>query len=278
VTDPLADDDDQALRALGRQARARLAARPEAWEAVARGERGEDEVAVERLAAGDAPAAVALAREVFRPPDEAEHAALVDALLAHQAASREPVVVVTAPAQAAANDSGRSWLVGLLALAAVVALAWWLVPDRSGSPTDPDPPVIALAPLPAYLLETDGGLTAMRSQPVEPTDVLRYRAGMELEWRMRPQVAVQGDVGVRLFAFGEGTAKALATDGLVEVSPTGSVRVAGTIDALGLGRGAWTIAIVVGRPSALPSEPAEVRDAEGTDAWAVQRISLVIED
>jgi hypothetical protein len=271
-------DDDQTVRALGRRAREQLEARARAWEAVTHGERGEDEVAAERLAAGDAPEAVASARAIFRPPDEAEHAALVEGLLARQAASRDsalPAMTV----EPAANDSGRRWWVAALAVAAMVALAWWLVPGDPGSPTQPDPPSMAHAPIPAYgPLETDGGLVAMRSQPAEPGAVHRYRADTKLEWRVRPNVAIDGAMGARLFAFGEGAAMELAAAGLVEVSVSGAVRVVGRFGALGLTPGSWTIAIVVGRPAALPSDPAVVRDAHDSEAWIVRRLSLVAED
>jgi hypothetical protein len=277
VTDPLADD-DQTLRALGRRAREQLEARTHAWEAVARGERGEDEVAAERLAAGDAPEIVASARAIFRPPDQAEHAALVEGLLARHAAphgSAAPVVAV----EPAANDSGRRWWAAALAVAAAVALAWWLVPGDPGSPTSPDAPVVAHASIPAYEpLETDGGLAAVRGQLAETGVVHRYRADTELEWRVRPKVAADGAIGARLFAFGQGFAEQLAAEELVEVSAAGAVRVAGRFGALGLSPGSWTIAIVVGRPAALPNDPALVRDAEDTDAWIVRRLSLVVED
>lgn len=278
MIDPLADD-DQTARALGRRAREQLEARVRAWEAVTHGERGEDEVAAERLAAGDAPEAVASARAIFRPPDEAEHAALVEGLLAaRQAASRGSAGPATT-VEPAANDSGRRWWVTALSVAAVVALAWWLVPGDPGSPTQPDAPWVAHASIPAYEpLETDGGLTVMRSQPAEPSAVHRYRADTELEWRVRPKVAVDGPIGARLFAFGQGAAMELAAAGLVEVSAAGAVRVAGRFGALGLTPGSWTIAIVVGRPAALPSDPALVRDAHDTQAWIVRRVSILIED
>jgi hypothetical protein len=276
VIDPLADD-DQTLRALGRRAREQLEARVSAWEAVTHGERSEDEVAAERLAVGEAPEAVASGRAIFRPPDEAEHAALVEGLLARQAAPRDSTEPATA-VEPAANDSGRGWWVAALAVAAVVALAWWLVPGGPGSPTQPDAPLVAHGSIPAYEpLETDGGLTGMRSHPTETGVVHHYRADMELEWRVRPKVAVGGAIGARLFAFGEDDAMELAAAELVEVSAAGAVRVAGRFGALGLTPGSWTIAIVVGRPEALPRDPALVRDAHDGDAWIVRRLSLIVE-
>jgi hypothetical protein len=276
VTEPPLAEDDRALSTLGRRARDHIDARPRAWEAVACSERSEQEVAAERLAAGDAPEAVELARELFRPPDEAEHAAIVDALLAQQATRREAPPVVSIPTETAANDSRRTWLVGVVALAAAIALAWWLVP---GSPVEPEPPVLAMAPIPVYeLLETDGGLAAMRSRPVEPGAVLQYRSDTKLEWSVRPRVAAEGEIGARVFAFGEGKAMEVATDGLLEVHTSGAVRVAGQVASLGLTRGAWTIAIVVGRPAALPNDPAAVRDSEGSETWVVRRLRIVVED
>ncbi len=270
MTEPPPSEDD-ALRALGRRARERMEAQPDAWEAVARGERSEAEVVAERLQAGDAPELVERAAALFRPPDADEHEALMDALLART----RPVVLEPT---AAANDSGRAWLVRGLAVAAALVLGWWLVP-RESAPIEADPPVLALARIPAYeLLESDGGLAATRSLPVSPSTVHRYRADSELEWRVRPRSAVQGEVAVRLFAFGEGTAKMLAADDLVEVAPTGAVRVHGLVGSLGLARGTWTIAIVVGRPAALPSDPEAVRDGEGGDTWIVRRLQLVLED
>jgi hypothetical protein len=278
VIDPLADD-DQTLRALGRRARQQLEARTRAWEAVAHGERGEEEVAAERLAAGDAPEVVASARAIFRPLDDAEHAALVEGLLVRHAAahgSGSPAMVV----EPAANDSGRRGWVAALAVAAAVALAWWLVPGDPGSPTSPDAPVVAHASIPAYAsLETEGGLAAFRSRPAADAGAVhRYRADTKIEWRVRPEVAVDGAIGARLFAFGRGVAEQLPAEELVEVSAAGAVRVAGRFGALGLSPGAWTVAIVVGRPAALPNDPALVRDAEDTDAWIVRRLSLVVED
>jgi hypothetical protein len=277
VIHPLADD-DQTLRALGRRARAQREACARAWEAVTRGERGEDEVAVERLAAGDAPEDVAAARAIFRPPSEAEHAALVEGLLVRAVASRV-VAGSAAPVEPAANDAGRRWWAIALSVAAAVALAWWLAPGDPASPPPGDAPVVAHASIPAYApLETDGGLTALRSEPAEPAAVLRYRADTALEWRVRPQVAAEGPIGARLFAFGPGSARELATADLVEVSGAGAVRVIGRFGALGLSPGSWTIAIVVGRPAALPSDPALVRDAPDTDAWIVRRLSVLVED
>lgn len=286
MIDPLADD-DQALRALGQRAREQVHTRPQAWEAVALGERSEDEIAAERLAAGDAPEAVALARELFRPPSEAEHEAMVAALLARQltggaasseaAAAPSQAAVVASPTEVAANDPGRPWWAAAVAIAAALVLAWWLVPGRSDS-VEPEPPVLARASLPAYTLETDGGLTATRSVPSAPTAELRYRAGSTIEWIVRPQLAAEDRVGVRLFAFGEDRTLQPPAEGLVDVGPTGSVRVAGPIDALGLTPGAWTIAIVVGWPSALPSDPAAVRDAQDSETWIVRRVRLVLED
>jgi hypothetical protein len=183
------------------------------------------------------------------------------------------------PAETAANDSRRLWLLGVVALAAAIVLAWWLVPGRSGSPVEPEPPVLAMAAIPAYeALETDGGLAAMRGRPVDPGGVLQYRSDTKLEWSVRPRVAVEGEIGARVFAFGEGKAMQLATDGLLEVHASGAVRVAGQLASLGLTRGAWTIAIVVGRPKALPSDPAVVRDSEGDETWVVRRLRIVVED
>lgn len=276
MTDPIADD-DQTARALGRRAREQLAARVRSWEAVTQGERGVDEVAVERLAAGDAPEVVASARAIFRPPDEAEHAALVEGLLARQAAARGSPGPATI-GEPAANDSGRWWMVAL-AVAAVIALAWRFVPGDSGSPPPPDAARVAHASLPAYgPLESDGGLTVTRSEPVEPGAVHRYRLDTQLEWRVRPTVTVDGPIEARLFAFGQGAALELAAAGLVDVSALGAVRVSGRCGELGLTPGAWTIAIVVGRPAALPSDPALVRDAHDTEEWIVRRLSLMVED
>lgn len=278
MEDPLFDD--EALRALGRRARAQLDARPRAWEAVTRGEREQEEVAAERLAAADAPEAVALARELFRPPDEAEHAAMVDALLLAQANASPRPAVVAMPAETAANDAGRAWWMAVLALAAVVALAWWLVPGRSGSPVEPNPPLLAQRPLPAYEpgIENDGGLTGLRSDPGNPSPEPRYRVDTRFEWRVRPRSSAEGELDARAFAFQGSTAKSLATDGLLEVHASGAVRMTGTIEALGLTPGAWTIAIAVGRPSALPSDPSAVRDAQDTETCIVRRLRVLVED
>ena len=311
--------------ALARHARARaqaeLDARPEGWEAALRGERALEEVAAERRDAGDDPATVARAQAYFEPFHAEETRSLVDAVLVAQGAAGDEAPLradaptgsstvsevsaptATSPAslravEAPAADTGerpsspsegsntvaRWWIPGGMVLAAAAAiLIWWLWPPSQGVRGGDD--VVASVELPAYRLETDGGLRSLRGDTGSETgevEVLhRYRREDRLEWVLRPQVDVDATVAVRAFVFADADSQglALALDDMIDVADSGSIRIAGPVSELKLEPGRYVVALVVAADGELPERADQLDDsADASGPWQVLRLTLSIED
>lgn len=294
---PSEDVDDEPLRALGQEVRAQLDARASEWEAVASGERMPEEVAAARAEAGDAPEQLEHALALFRPLDEDEEDALVDALLEGRGgdsasseeaaaakvitlADREAIAPGPGPApERASEPQRRAWMWVLAAAAAAVLLVWLLRPGRPGA-GDPgredDAGLVAVAPLPEYRLELGGGLVAMRGDPGHEPEVTTYGPRSEFAWTMRPAALVEGEIEARVLVHGAGSPRWLPPNaGRLEVDG-GSVRFSGRISALGLAPGQWTVALVVGRPSMLPREAQEALASDRGEGWVAlhERISI----
>jgi hypothetical protein len=142
--------------------------------------------------------------------------------------------------------------------------------------------VTKTGPLPNYELETDGGLTSANgSANLGEGGRLRYRLDTPFDWRLEPELDVVGELALRAFVFPEaptiGDARVLALGELGSVEARGAVRVRGTIHALALDPGRYTIALVVGRPESLPEQAQAVHGSTGTDAWALRRLAIEIE-
>ncbi len=138
-----------------------------------------------------------------------------------------------------------------------------------------------LGPLPIYELETDGGLAVPGGAPSSGEGRLRYRLDTAFDWRLEPQAEVAGELALRAFVFPEaptiGEARVLALGELASVEARGVARIRGSIHALALDPGRYTIALVVGRPSSLPEQAQAVHGSTGTDAWALRRLAIEIE-
>ena len=67
-------------------------------------------------------------------------------------------------------------------------------------------------------------------------------------------------------------------DELASVAESGAIRVAGTIAALKLEPGSYTIVLAVGRPDELPADVAQVLTGGDGAPWMARRIEIVIED
>ena len=298
---------DELDELLGQRARAReqaeLSARAPEWEAVARGELELDAAIAEREAAGDGE--VERAAAYFRPFDASETTALVDGLLGQLApnplrstnddfTADDNVILLPDAASKPAKPSAievhdpstsRSWWIpgGMLAAAAAAIVVWWIWPpneDVRGS-SDSGQLIAQRDPLPSYALETDGGLKPLRDSggdAGEADGVLRYRRATAFEWVLRPE-SEAGEVGARGFAFVDGGSAGLPLDlaATVAIAESGAIRIRGEIAQLGLEPGRYTIALVVGRPGALPEQAAEVASG-ASDAWAVHRVEIEILD
>jgi hypothetical protein len=225
----------------------------------------------------------------FRPFDGDETASLVDSLLGAEKPEAEVVPLRRPEPQPEPakpkHDPGTSgfwWIPGGMLIAAAAAIVmWWMWPVRSIGEGGPQ---IAVAdPLPAYVLETDGGLKQLRGDtdgPAEPGRH-RYRRDTEFEWILRPKIDEPGEVGVRGFAFVDGGSAGLplpALDELAQIAKSGAVRIHGTIEQLDLEPGRYTIALAVGRPAELPTQAADVQEPTAETAWQVRRIEIEIEE
>ena len=115
---------------------------------------------------------------------------------------------------------------------------------------------------------------------IEPETVL-LRGG-RFELTLRPLGPVVGAVGARAFLLRGNEVR--PWDPPFEVGRDGSVRIAGTVDALfaNVSPGEWDLAIAVGRPETLPTAPRDIlraREASsdaGPAAWQLihERIKL----
>ncbi len=306
MTDPLSEL-DAVEQGLARRAQEREEAEREPeWEAVATGELELDEALAQRRAAGDDEDRLARAAAYFRPFDGDETGALVDSLLAGLGGSTDDegdeqpkpgaeVVPLRRPEPEQKpeqkHDPGSSgfwWIPGGMLVAAAAAIAiWWIWPpsdDIRGLGGDEGPQIASREPLPAYVLETDGGLELLRGAGEDGKDPAarhRYRRASEFEWILRPKVDEAGEVGVRGFAFVDGSSAGLplpALDELAQIAGSGAIRIAGTVEQLDLEPGRYTIALAVGRPDELPTQAAEVHEPAADAAWQVRRVELEIED
>jgi hypothetical protein len=169
------------------------------------------------------------------------------------------------------TTTSHTWLLpaGLL-VAAAAAIVMWVVWPRSemlhGSSEQGGE--AATAPVPGFVLETEGEAAAAAGPH-------RYSRETAFEWILRPETPVEGVLGVRAFAFVGESGLSLDLSQLSRISETGEVRISGKIGDLGLEPGTYTIALVVGRPAALPDEAAAL--GEGGRDRPVSRLEIVIE-
>lgn len=252
----MSDDagDEELLEALGSHLRAREAA----WEAVAQGRRSAEEVAVERAAAGDSEADIALARALYRPlePSAAEAELLAEPEPA-PAPESEPV---------AANSARYLWWSLAVAAAVLVLL---LVPRGS------EDPQLAQA-LPTYSFEAGTQRAIVRGDSEAPAaaEFLRYHPSNQIEWTLRPQLEVEGELDTCIYRLDEGGALVpLELGEALALRPTGAVTLDLRAGELGLEPGQWTLLWVVGRKLALAGTP-ELAKLEADAAVHVERVQL----
>jgi hypothetical protein len=119
--------------------------------------------------------------------------------------------------------------------------------------------------VPPYTFATDG-------------EVASARPGAMFELEAQPAIEVQGAVTARAFLVpGAGKGDVMSWQVPMEIGRDGSVHVAGKVDALfaGVPPGDWVIAIVIGRPELLPSDPRQLLEGGAADAgsaaWRVVR-------
>jgi hypothetical protein len=130
-------------------------------------------------------------------------------------------------------------------------------------------------PVPSHALEVGGWLKEVRAEPdpAAPAPVrYRYASDGEFEWLLRPAAGIEEALALRAYVL-EPSPRLLALDDMVVIAASGAIRIAGTIDRLGLAPGRHTIVLVVARPDALP-EPSELAAPPADATWRAYRLEL----
>lgn len=240
---------DKLLLELGRVARERqqAEARDERWESLTEGTLSEaDRKELERLAQEDPTAGEAY--EAFKPLDAAAReriAARLERELSAESPKEAPKETMP-PAQVVPLAPRRRprMIVPVVAAMAAAAAVFLLVSPRGGRP------------LPGYTLSLSSE-QEVRSGAAE-AEVPRLGPGSLIDLILRPEQAVTEPVEVRAFLLRPGEAQAWTPP--MERSAEGAVRIHGPVESLlSISPGEWTLAIAVGRPGTLPTDPGELR-------------------
>lgn len=253
-------DDDRLLAALRDAAKAEQedALADARWDALARGELAEDEIAQLTALAREEPALEG-APEMFAPLGAEVEARFLLAI--QHELSREP-----AEAEAKASNvvslearrrTRRAWMAGSAALALAAGAALWVAtrPDRGG------------ARLPEYTLLVTGGERDVRAD--EPQAVT-LAPGARVTMTLRPAEPEGGPLEARAF-LAQGAAE-IALEASVEVSPEGAVRMVGRAPSgASLAAGEAEIVVAIGRAGALEKGPATIAGLSGRGAVRVVR-------
>ncbi|WP_437680884.1 hypothetical protein [Sorangium sp. So ce131] len=289
--------DDELLKALGRAAREEDRASDPRWSARAQG----------TLAPGDRDALEAQAQrsaedqgawEASRPLDSEARSRIADRILAglEADAGERGAETTGSPSRAQGTSAagegrviplpakrGRApWMIAAAALAAAAAALVFVRLSPEGDGDRPrgllgDPGALALLPVPAYSVEVAGGELEQRTtnHGAGAPGIARLGPGSRLEIALRPTTRVEGPVAVRGFLIQGGTAR--PWDVRADVSEQGAARIEGDTETLfrGVPAGEWEIALAIGRPEALPSEPADVLRAQQQEAPRASALRLI---
>jgi hypothetical protein len=202
--------------------------------------------------------------EASEPLGEDARARMLDAIVASQ---QQPVRKISQW-----QPRVRQVVTPLLVAAAMAAAAALVL--RSQGDAD------ALSSLPAYAMVMTGGDHQMRSDPGEGSkgEPIRLGPSSQLEITLRPGTRVTGPVAVEGYLIRNGQPR--RWDVRPEISTEGSARITGERESLFPGEpaGPLEIALVIGRPGAMPpnAEAALQRDHHGR--WALERRSIYLTD
>lgn len=200
--------------------------------------------------AADQIADAALLQHLFRPLDSKA----VDRIVANAVDKAAP----PAPAPVRSIQSRRGAWIGALALAAALVL---VVVFRGGDGE----------PIPPYVAELAGGDDPRPMGPDVTEQRVLLRAESRVALTLRPERAIEGDIGVRAFLAGDGGARPF--DAPFVVATNGTVRLTGVAGELfrEVPDGAFTIVVAVGRKRSLPESFAEA-DRLSTQPTASVRV------
>lgn len=200
------------------------------------------------------------ALDVYRPITAAEQASFVDQILAPAPARAQSIRPRKVRARIAVAFS-------VVALAAATTLLL-VVPGRG------------LSPVPDYSIALVGEQT--QRGPAVAAPVPFFGPGAEVELIARPATRTTGAVAARGFITREGRVEAWSPP--IEVSPEGSVRIAGSFEEVfrGVPPGEVDLVLAVGRSGSIPGDPSVLYPAllgESTPreaSWRVVRIRVRI--
>ncbi len=196
-----------------------------------------------------------LAYEAFRPLGESFRASVVATLetrLGGTEAAGAPEV--SPPARILPFVRRRAaWLGGSAAAAMAAALVLLI-----GAP---------VPPVPGYGVDLAPGVQTLRSGAPEAAEGEPvFVPGSRFDLVLTPATEVAGRLEARFFL--EGGGEIAAWDVGHEVSPTGAVRIDGTIgEEVEIAPGRWTLWAVVGRPGELPGLEELSGDLDVSEAW-----------
>ncbi|MEP7126194.1 MAG: hypothetical protein ABJE95_35000 [Byssovorax sp.] len=260
--------DDELLQVAREVAREDDPLQDERWDALPSGDLSEGDLAALRLLAEHSDPA----REAFlalQPLDEADRERIVDAILTGQAKAAAPprkgALVISFPRRAR-RALGAIVVAGSLAAAAAAAL---LVPRGA-------------ALVPEYEASIVGEQTQRSGAP--GVGVPQIGPGSQLDLVLRPEVAVDGPIALRSFIFRGGSVRSWEANAVI--AEGGSLRIVGAYEALfgDTPKGSCELVFVVGRPSALPSDPeavaAALREPVGSHrtTWQLVRVPVLLVD
>ncbi|MEM7154586.1 MAG: hypothetical protein AAF799_17190 [Myxococcota bacterium] len=271
--------EDDLLGQLGALEREYDDAFPEAWEDVVRGTRSADEVAAERLEAGDDPDEVEALKAELAPVSEVEREAWIDQL-AEAAATSEPSPAAAEPDNVVSLGDRRSsragWVAGAVAVLVAAAVVLWLMPRDGGAPVEPGR---AASTLPGFSLlvrnETVHEIRSADDGPKAEAEV--YQARTQVHWVIRPERSVGESLQLRVLAEAqgdtEGAKRRLIDPGKITVSERGVVELVGTFGELfELPTGRWSLHLVLGS-----KPPADVAEFDAGGPWTVVKPAYLVD-
>lgn len=260
--------DDEVLEAAAVAARQHDVLEDPRWPSFADGSLGEAESAA-LVALAQQTDAGRRALELYRPISAAEQATFVDRILAP--APSPARIPVLAPRS---SRRGVAMAFSGVALAAGITLLL-VLPGRGAFSPLP-------SPLPDYSITLLGEQTERGPAMATPLPV--FGPGSEIDLVLRPDTATTGAIAARAFIVRGGVVEAWTPP--MEISSSGSVRIAGSFEAVfrGIPPGPVELALAVGRPGSIPDDMSVVSPASagasapGERAWRLVSIRAQIID
>ncbi len=268
--------EDQLLRDLGHVARLENREEElldERWDDLSAGTLSPDEEAELRALAAESEQGQE-AWDAFRPLDKKFRAQVVETLRARTPRTTSGAKTAAGPLAwlgKALTVPRLRWVMAPAAAAAAAVLLVFLWPAEEQ------------VALPDYHLTLAGGVRELRSASGEQvgSDSPVFVPGNRLRLNIRPDVAVEGEVEVRLFGY-RGGELTRWPEPPVTAADSGSFHVDGVFgQEIDLEPGEWTIIVVVGRPGELPTteelfDVVKKLDAPPPQDWLHRQVRLQV--